>query len=103
VAGLLTAILLGYIGPVKGYLDQRGELRGESARLALLEERRDELRGQLAALDRPDVLEERARELGLVLPGERAFVVRGDLDPPPPAPAPDGDDGGPFGWLTALF
>ena len=47
------------------------------------------------------MLEVRARELGLVEPGERAFVVRGDIDPPPPE-APR-DDGGAFGWITGLF
>ena len=103
MAGLLTAILLGYIGPVKGYIDQRSELGAERTRLAALEERRDRYRAQLTALGRPDVLEERARELGLVQPGERAFVVNGDLHPPPPEPEDDGDDGGPFGWLTGVF
>jgi cell division protein FtsB len=103
VAGLITAILLGYIGPVKGYLDQRSQLGAERARLAALEERRDEYKAQLAALGRPDVLEERARELGLVQPGERPFVVNGDLEPPPPEPQEHGDDGGPFGWLTGVF
>lgn len=49
------------------------------------------------------MLEARARELGLVMPGERAFLVRGDLEPEPPAPADAGDDGGAVGWLTAPF
>jgi hypothetical protein len=48
------------------------------------------------------VLEARARQLGLVMPGERAFLVRGDLDPPPPAEE-GGGDGGPLGWLTDRF
>ena len=74
----------------------------ERAKLAQLEERRDEFRAQLTALDTPEVLETRARELGLVLPGERALLVRGDLAPPP-EPQDGGDDGGPLGWLTALF
>jgi hypothetical protein len=69
----------------------------------VLEERRDDFRAQLQALDTPEVLETRARELGLVKPGERALLVRGDLDPPP-AQATEGDgDGGPLGWLGALF
>jgi hypothetical protein len=69
----------------------------------VLEERRDDFRAQLEALDRPDVLEERARELGLITPGERAFLVRGDLDPPRRRPEDDGGDGGPLAWLGALF
>lgn len=103
MAGLLTAILLGYIGPVTGYLDQRAELREERAKLAELEARRDGFREQIAQLGQAPVLEARARELGLVLPGERAFLVRGDLDPSPSAPPDHADDGGPLGWLTALF
>jgi hypothetical protein len=83
-------------------MEQRAELRDERAKLAALEDRRDAFRAQLDALDTPEVLETRARELGLVLPGERALLVRGDLRPPP-QPADDGDDGGPLGWLTGLF
>ena len=84
-------------------MEQRAELRDERAKLATLEDRRDEFRAQLEALDTPEVLETRARELGLVLPGERALLVRGDLRPPPPEPEDGGGDGGPLGWLTALF
>lgn len=102
MAGILTAVMVGYIGPVKGYLDQRAELRDERGKLAMLEERRDVVRTQLAALGQDPVLEARARQLGLVMPGERAFLVRGDLDPPPPAEE-GGGDGGPLGWLTDRF
>jgi cell division protein FtsB len=101
VAGVLTALLLGYIGPVSGYLDQRATLRQEQARLHDLQQTRDALRTQIADLGQPAVLEARARELGLVEPGERAFVVRGDIDPKPP-PEPK-DDGGRLGWLSGLF
>ena len=69
----------------------------------MLEERRDDFRDQLQALDTPEVLETRAREQGLVKPAERALLVRGDLDPPPAEPKDGGDDGGPLGWLGALF
>ncbi len=49
------------------------------------------------------MLEARARELGLVMPGERAFLVRGDLDPESAEGPDEGDDGGAFGWFTGLF
>jgi cell division protein FtsB len=98
---VLTALLLGYIGPVSGYLDQRAALRDERGRLAQLESTRDSLRTRIADLGQSAVLEARARELGLIEPGERSFVVRGDLDP---KPEPEkGDDGGRLGWLTGLF
>jgi cell division protein FtsB len=88
---------------VRGYLEQRSELRDERAKLARLEERRDRFKAQLEALDTPEVLETRARELGLITPGERAFLVRGDLEPQPPDPGAGGGDGGRLDWLTALF
>jgi hypothetical protein len=95
-------VLLGYIGPVMGYLDQRAELRDETARLATLERERDGFKEQLAALDQPAVLEARARALGLIEPGEKAYLVRGNLDPPP-ATSAGHDDGGPLGWLSGIF
>ena len=89
---------------MRGYFDQRGELRDERAKLAQLEQRRDELQGPARRpSDTPEVLETRARELGLIKPGERAFLVRGDLAPPPPKPKDGGGDGGPLGWLADLF
>ena len=82
MAGILTALMLGYIGPVRGYLDQRAELRDEQAKLAMLEQRaRHAAHASSPRWTRPPVLEARARQLGLVKPGERAFLVRGDLDP----------------------
>jgi hypothetical protein len=102
VLGIVTALILGYVGPVRGYLAQRAELRDERAKLTTLERNRDEYRAQLAAIDTDSVLEVRARALGLVKPGERAFVVAGSLDPRKPKPHDDGA-GGPFGWLTGLF
>lgn len=103
IAGLLTALVLGYIGPVSGYLSQRSELRDESAKLSQLEQKRETLRHQIADLNRADVLEARARAIGLIKPGERAFIVRGDLEPEPAAPTGGGDDGGPLSWLTGIF
>lgn len=85
-----------------GYFDQRAELRDETAKLVQLERERDSIKEQLAALDQPAVLEARARALGLIEPGERAFLVRGTLDPPPPK-APAEHDGGALGWLGGIF
>lgn len=103
ILGLLTALLLGYVGPISGYLAQRSELRDESAKLDVLEHKRETLRRQIADLNTADVLEARARAIGLIKPGERAFIVRGDLEPAPAAPEGGGDDGGALGWLTGIF
>lgn len=103
IAGLLTALLLGYVGPVRGYLAQRAELRDESAKLAVLEQDRDTLRRQIAELNKADVLEARARAIGLIKPGERAFIVRGALGSARARERGGGGDGGPFGWLLGLL
>jgi hypothetical protein len=98
--GILTAVLVSYVGPVRGYLAQRAELAAQRAALEDLRERRDALREQLTAIARPEVLERRARELGLALPGERTYVVRGLPPPGGAAAAPEEDeDGGLFGWI----
>jgi cell division protein FtsB len=77
VLAVIAGVLAGYVGPVRGYLDGRRELSEQEATLARAERQRDGIAAQLRALDRPAVLEARARELGLVRPGETPFVVRG--------------------------
>jgi cell division protein FtsB len=76
VAGVVLAIVLSYLGPVRGYLQQRSQLHGYEAQLRSAEDRRDHIRAQLRALDNPVVLEQRARELDMIRPGERQFVIR---------------------------
>lgn len=102
-AGLVSALLLGYIGPVSGYLSQRSELRDESAKLAALERDRADFRARIADLNRADVIEARARAIGLIKPGERAFIVRAELEPPPAPLEGGGDERGPLDWLTGIF
>lgn len=81
VAGIVSAVLIGYVGPVHGYLSQRGELAKEQRALTSMLATRNALHAQLAALGRDEVLEMRARELGLVRPGERAFIMRPPAEP----------------------
>ena len=70
-------IAIGYVGPLRGYLDQRATLVTEQADLAQLEARRDRLSQCLKALNDPVVLEMVAREFGLGRPGERVFNIPG--------------------------
>lgn len=88
---------------MKGYFDQRAELHREQAHLAKLEAEQRSYIEQIATAENPTVLEMRAREQGLVRPGERAFAIRGDLDPAPPEPVRDDDGGGLFGWLPDIL
>jgi hypothetical protein len=91
ILGVVTAIAVGYVGPVRGYIAQRAELERERAALLGLEERRDRLAARLRALDQPAVLEARARELGLIRPHERPFLVRGLGQRRPPTSGEGGD------------
>lgn len=88
---------------MKGYFDQRSTLRQQQAHLTSLEADQRSYIAVLAAADTPEVLESQAREQGLVRPGERAFAIRGDLDPPPPPVKEDDGGGGFFGWLSNIL
>jgi cell division protein FtsB len=99
IAGILTAVLIGYVGPVQAYVEQRAELAHQRETLAQLDAKRDRLERQAKASNRPDVLEAKARDLGLIKPGERAYVIRG-LPEDKPARPESSDDGGLLGWIA---
>jgi hypothetical protein len=99
-AGVVTAVLIAYTGPVSGYLNQRSQLAEEQRRLSALMEKRDQVRRQLDALGQPAVLEARARTIGMVKLGEELYFVAGLPGEPAPEPPPD-DDGGIVGWFTS--
>lgn len=88
---------------MKGYFDQRADLRHQQTHLLSLEADQRSYIAALEAADTPEVLESRAREQGLVRPGERAFAIRGDLDPPPPPVKEDDGGGGIFGWISDIL
>lgn len=96
--GLLIGILGAYIGPVRSYMGAKADLRRHQEELAAAVEQRDHIAARLRALREPAVLEARARELGMVRPGEKPFIVRGLRATPPPAP-PTRERGGILGWL----
>jgi cell division protein FtsB len=78
--GVVVAIAISYVGPVRGYLAQRDALHAQEAQLHAMEARRDRLAAEVKALATLPVLEQRARKLGMVRPGEHAFVIQG-LEP----------------------
>ena len=102
IAGVLSAVLLGYVGPVQAYLAQRSELAHQREVLSELELKRDRLERQAKESLRPDVLEAQAREQAMIKPGERAYVIRG-LPEETPARAEGGDDGGLWDRITGLL
>lgn len=102
VFGLLTALALGYVEPIKGYFAQRAELERHQARLAALIEQRTDVREEIRLINTPRVLERRARELGMIRPTERPFVVRGELAAPARRDQTPPSSGGLLNWLADL-
>jgi cell division protein FtsB len=73
---IALAVMLLAITPIRGYLDERGELRDLKDQATVLERQNDALHARILQLSDPTFLERIAREcLGMVRPGETAFVV----------------------------
>lgn len=76
-AGVVCAIAVAYVQPIRAYMDTRADVaEGRAEKRALLRrqavlEHRLELAGGEAFVERE------ARRIGLVQPGERLFVVKG--------------------------
>jgi cell division protein FtsB len=74
--GVLVAILTMYASPLQRWFTQRSTAREDTAQLRELETHNRELKAKLGALKQPEALELRARRLGMVRQGERAFVIQ---------------------------
>ena len=72
---VLVAILAMYASPVSRWVTQTRTAEADKAELRVLEQRNADLKSRLAELKKPQALELRARELGMVDRGERAFVI----------------------------
>lgn len=91
------------MGPVRDYMRQKEQLRTEQLELIEARTVRDDLSRQIKALGRADVLEARARELGMVRPGETPYAVRGIAKPTPPPKAPADESTGVWGFITGFL
>jgi cell division protein FtsB len=74
---VLLFILALYIRPLAGYYSSWQESKAKRAEVEQLRRENKELRVRRAALSSPKALEQEARRLGMVKPGERAFSVKG--------------------------
>jgi cell division protein FtsB len=74
---VLAVILLLYIGPARSYVESWREAKAKRAEVQRLEAESRALRQRRAELQRPSTHVREARRIGMVRPGERAFVVRG--------------------------
>jgi cell division protein FtsB len=73
---VLLAIVGLYIGPARSYWSTVREAKQRRAEVAQLKRENDRLRAKRAALRSTSSLEREARRLGMVRPGERAYVVK---------------------------
>jgi cell division protein FtsB len=73
---VLLAIVGLYIGPARSYWSTVREAKHRRAEVAQLKRENDRLRAKRAALRSTSSLEREARRLGMVRPGERAYVVK---------------------------
>ena len=73
---VLAGLAFLYVKPMTSYFAARSQASAEKANVRALERERDSLLARRQALKRPAVLENEARRLGYVKPGERAYIVR---------------------------
>jgi cell division protein FtsB len=77
----LLVVLVGviglYVGPARSWVSTLSESKSRNAEVARLERENERLRQRRAQLRDPQALEREARRLGMVKPGERAYVVEG--------------------------
>jgi hypothetical protein len=66
-----------YWQPLRTYLSTREELHKRQAEVALLRTQKRQLHEQIASVGSGVGLVRAARQLGLVKPGERLYIVRG--------------------------
>ena len=74
---VLLGVLALYVKPVLSWWTTREESQRRGAEVSALEAENEKLRERRARLKDPRFLENEARRLGMVKPGERAFVVEG--------------------------
>lgn len=74
---VLVGVLALYVNPLRSWWHTRQESAARSQEVAELERENKQLRQRRDHLKDPRMLENEARRLGMVKPGERAFVVEG--------------------------
>jgi cell division protein FtsB len=74
---VLLGVLALYVNPARSWWSTKQESAQRASEVSTLEAENKRLRERRAHLKDPSRLEEEARRLGMVKPGERAFVVEG--------------------------
>lgn len=95
------ALAMTGLAPARQAYHQRQVIREEESRLQELERKNAELESRLARLEDPAYREMLAREqLGMVRPGETAYVV---VPPPAPATEPPAPKVTEKGWMGRML
>jgi cell division protein FtsB len=74
---VLFGVMVSYLNPLVNLVDAWRDSKASEERLIELRAKHDKLTQQVRDAGTPLVLEREARKLGMVRPGERAYVVRG--------------------------
>lgn len=73
--GVLFVIVLMYVSPLTRWVTQKNTAKEETAELHQLQATNTDLKARLSSLTGGEAIELRARSLGMVKQGERAFVI----------------------------
>ena len=73
---MFFAILFSYISPVMNFVHAWRGAHDTDAQLASLRQEHDRLQAKADSLKSPNAVAEEARRLGMVMEGERSFVVK---------------------------
>ena len=74
---VLAIILALYIRPVVHWVQQRSTAAHSRQDLRQLQAEHDQLQRRLRSLSGPGAIDRAARSMGMVKPGERAYVIEG--------------------------
>jgi cell division protein FtsB len=77
---VLFAVLASYLNPVVNLVDDWRDSRAEQERFEALKHENARLVERAEAIEDPESAQLEARRLGMVGPGERAYVIRGLSD-----------------------
>jgi cell division protein FtsB len=85
---VLVGLLFAFVYPTQTFLEQRAETNRARAQHELLSDENAKLAAEAKRLQDPDEIERRARDYGLVRPGEQSYtIVPTPTTPPTTAPA----------------
>src|SRR6188474_496879 len=77
---VLAAVLYSYLNPVIDFVKTYTATSEAKVERATLQEENTRLHRRIQSADDPIALSARARAQGMVAPGERPYVIRGDLE-----------------------